>query len=78
MNRDPHDLYADHIAADEPGRLTVNGRRATGHPSTVVLDLDEMSDGELLYAAHAFLTVLYQRWPREACAVDRTHERTTA
>lgn len=66
-------LHVDHISGDGD-RLTVNGRRPTRHPSTVVLDLSEMTDGELHLAANAVLHVLYRRWPREARLLDRTHE----
>ena len=70
---DPQVLHADHISGDT-GTLTVNGRQQAGLPATIVVDLNGMSDSELLYAAHAFLTVLYARFPREAALIDRTHE----
>lgn len=70
---DPHVLHADRIS-EALGRLVIDGRRPTGHASTVIVDLGEMDDLELHRAANAFLHVLYDRFPREARLLDRTHE----
>lgn len=69
---DPHILHAEEVDADgEHLHLTVHGRRPTGHPSTVTIDLSTLDQAALDCFAAAVLIILQRRWPREARLINR-------